>query len=66
MKENKKEDTLKWSLMVGFTIVLAGITGFMVVNRSEFFPGLYMQGDKHPAIEHQIEKDSTHNKSPIH
>jgi len=63
MAEFKKEDSLNWSLIVGFTIILAGITGFMVVNRQEFFPETYKRENKHPASDHPVEKDTTTKKS---
>jgi hypothetical protein len=43
MSSEKKEGSLKWSLVVGFTVVLAGITSFMVVKRQEIFPGQYQK-----------------------
>lgn len=63
MASFKKEDSLKWSLIVGFIIILAGITGFIVVNRQEFFPETYKGENKHSASEHPVEKDTTTKKS---
>jgi hypothetical protein len=63
MAEFKNEDSFKWSLIVGFTIILAGITGFIVVNRQEFFPETYKRENKHPASEHPAEIDTTTKES---
>lgn len=49
-----------WSMLVGLTVLLAGVTGFMVVNKHEIFPERY-----HPRtnfFEEQHTADSTKNE----
>jgi hypothetical protein len=55
---NKPEDSLKWSVMLGITVILAGVAGYMVVNRYEFFPSIYRHSEKH-----QLEKTNANSDS---
>ena len=56
----REEDSMKWSVILGITVVLAGVTGFMVANQEEFFPDAYKP--EHPALKHINSKDSTQLK----
>ena len=57
MSHKRMEDSVKWTLVVGLTILLAGISGFMVVKRQEFFPDMYQQ-EKHEPASYKAESDT--------
>jgi len=56
----RAEDSLNWSIVLGITVILAGITGFMIVNRQEFFPNMYEQHaeQEHEPVRHKLQRDS--------
>lgn len=68
MKTPRYEDSMKWSLVLGLVVILAGITGFMVVNRHEFFPEMYHMNatQKHGTKSAHEKKDSLDSRAEHH